>query len=144
MPIERSKIHSTVKIFHPELVNIYDSEIGEGTKIASFVEIGGAKIGSRCKIEAHVFIPRGTVIEDYVFVGPNTTVTNDKYPDLLKQWDDWEVKPVTIKRGAVIGANAVIVAGVTIGEEANIAAGAIVTKDVAPKAKIKGIPARPY
>ncbi|MGB8781329.1 MAG: acyltransferase [Candidatus Bathyarchaeia archaeon] len=144
MPIERCKIHSSVKIHHPELVNIYDSEVGEGTKIASFVEIGGAKIGSHCKIEAHVFIPQGTVIEDYVFVGPNTTVTNDKHPDLLKHWDDWQVKPVTIKRGAVIGANAVIVAGVTIGEEANVAAGAIVTKDVTPKAKIKGIPARPY
>ncbi|MGD0494752.1 MAG: acyltransferase [Candidatus Bathyarchaeia archaeon] len=144
MPIERSKIHQSVRIWHPELVNIYDSEIGEDTRIASFVEIGGAKIGSRCKIEAHVFIPPGTVVEDQVFIGPNSTITNDKHPDLLKSWDGWEIKPVTIKRGAVIGANAVIVAGVTIGEEANIAAGAIVTKDVPPRTKVKGIPARPY
>jgi len=140
MPIERSKVHSTVKIWHPELVNIYDSTIGEGTKIASFVEIGGSKIGRHCKIEAFAFIPPGTVIEDYVFIGPQVSITNDKSPNLLKP--KWMSMPVTIKRGAVIGANSVIIAGVTIGEEALVGAGSVVTKDVPPKAKAYGNPAR--
>jgi acetyltransferase-like isoleucine patch superfamily enzyme len=140
MPIERSKVHSTVKIWHPELVNIYDSTIGEGTKIASFVEIGGSKIGRHCKIEAFAFIPPGTVIEDYVFIGPQVSITNDKSPNLLKP--KWTSMPVTIKRGAVIGANSAIIAGVTIGEEALVGAGSVVTKDVPPKAKAYGNPAR--
>jgi acetyltransferase-like isoleucine patch superfamily enzyme len=144
MPIIRSTLHPTVKIYHKGLVNIFDSTIGEETHVAAFVEIGGAQIGAHCKIEAFVFIPRGTVIEDYVFIGPNTAITNDKRPDVLHRWGDWECRPVTIKRGASIGANCVIIAGVTVGEEAKIAAGAIVSRDVAPKTRIKGIPARPY
>jgi acetyltransferase-like isoleucine patch superfamily enzyme len=140
MPIERSKLHPTVKIWHPELVNIYDSTIDEGTKIASFVEIGGSRIGKFCKVEAHAFIPPGTVIEDYVFIGPQVSITNDKNPNLLKP--KWEPMPVTIKRGAAIGANSAIIAGVTIGEEALIGAGSVVTRDVPPKAKAYGNPAR--
>jgi acetyltransferase-like isoleucine patch superfamily enzyme len=140
MPIERSKLHPTVKIWHPELVNIYDSTVDEGTKIASFVEIGGSKIGKHCKIEAHAFIPLGTIIEDYVFIGPHVSITNDKSPTLLKP--TWTSTPVTIKRGAAIGANCAIIAGVTIGEEALVGAGSVVTKDVPPKAKAYGNPAR--
>jgi len=140
MPVERSKLHPTVKIWHPDLVNIYDSEIGEGTKIASFVEIGGAKVGRFCKIEAHAFISPGTVIEDYVFIGPHASIQNDKYPNLLKP--DWIPRPVTIKRGATIGGAAVILAGVTIGEEALVGAGAVVLKSIPPKAVIYGNPAR--
>jgi acetyltransferase-like isoleucine patch superfamily enzyme len=140
VPIERSKVYSTVKIWHPELVNIYDSVVGEGTKIASFVEIGGAKIGKHCKIEAFAFIPPGTVIEDYVFIGPHVTITNDRKPCLLKP--EWVPMPVVVKRGAVIGANSVIVAGVTIGEEALVGAGSVVTKDVPARAVVYGNPAR--
>jgi len=140
MPVERSKLHPSVKIWHQELVNIYDSEIGEGTKIASFVEIGGAKIGKFCKIECGAFIPPGSIIEDRVFIGPNASLTNDRYPNLLS--DDWQMKPVTIKYGARIGTNSVIVSGVTIGAEALIGAGSVVTEDIPRGAVAFGNPAR--
>jgi acetyltransferase-like isoleucine patch superfamily enzyme len=129
-----------VKIWHPELVNIYDSEIGEGTKIACFVEIGGSKIGKHCKIEAFAFIPPGSIIEDYVFIGPHVNLTNDKYPNLLLS--SWELKSVIIKRGARVGAGAVILPGVVIGEEAMIGAGAVVTKNVLARTTFYGNPAR--
>jgi acetyltransferase-like isoleucine patch superfamily enzyme len=125
-----------VAVWHPELVNIYDSVIGEGTKIACFVEIGGATIGKDCKIEAFAFIPPGTIIEDHVFIGPHVTICNDKYPNLLQK--DWQPKPVVIKRGARVGANATILPGVTIGEEALIGAGAVVTHDVPAKGVVYG------
>ncbi len=126
--IVNSKIHPSVKIWHPELVNIYDSTIGEDTKIASFVEIGGTQIGKHCKIEAFAFLPPGTVIEDYVFICPHVIATNDRYPDLKRS--DWKHEPVTVKRGASIGAGSVLVAGVTVGENALIGAGSIVSRDV--------------
>jgi acetyltransferase-like isoleucine patch superfamily enzyme len=129
-----------VKIWDPTLVNIYDSEIGEGTKIARFVEIGGAKIGRYCKIEAFAFIPPGSIIEDYVFLGPHATICNDKYPNLLLP--SWKVQPVHIKRGARIGAGAVILPGVEVGEEAMVGAGAVVTKNVPAKTVFYGNPAR--
>lgn len=140
MPIERSKLHETVKIWHRELVNIYDSEIGEGTKIASFVEIGGAKIGKFCKIEAHAFIPPGSIIEDYVFIGPHVVLTNDMYPDLLAA-KTWNPQPVIIKRGARIGGHAVILPGVTIGERCLVGAGAVVKYDTEPDTVYVGNPA---
>jgi acetyltransferase-like isoleucine patch superfamily enzyme len=142
MPIERSKIHPTVRIWHSELVNIYDSEIGEGTKIASFVEIGGAKVGRFCKIECGAFIPPGSVIEDYCFIGPHVVLTNDMYPDLLSG-KPWNPQPVIIKRGARIGANAVILPGVTIGEHCLVGAGAVVTHDTEPESIYVGNPAHP-
>ncbi len=126
--IVNSEIHPSVKIWHPELVNIYNSIIGENTKVASFVEIGGARIGKHCKIEAFCFLPPGTVIEDYVFVGPHVVITNDRYPNLKQEI--WKQEPVTIKRGASIGAGSVLVAGVTIGENALIGAGSVVSRDV--------------
>ena len=140
MPIERSKLHPTVKIWHPELVNIYDSEIGKGTKIACFVEIGGSKVGNLCKIECGAFIPPGSVIEDKVFIGPNVSLTNDRYPDLNKS--KWMPEPVTIRCGARIGSNSVIVSGVTIGEGALIGSGSVVTEDVPPRTVAYGNPAR--
>jgi acetyltransferase-like isoleucine patch superfamily enzyme len=126
--IANSKLHPSVKIWHPELVNIYDSTVDEGTKIASFVEIGGAKIGKFCKIEAFAFLPPGTVIEDYVFIGPHVIVTNDRYPDVKQT--DWKSEPVHVKKGASIGAGSVLIAGVTVEENALIGAGSIVTRDV--------------
>lgn len=140
MTIEESDLHPTVKIWHPELVNIYSSRIGAWTKVASFVEIGGSEIGEHCKIEAHAFIAPGTIIEDYVFIGPHASIQNDKYPDLLKP--EWTPNPVRIRKGAVIGGSAVILAGVTIGEKALVGAGSVVTKDVAPGAIVRGNPAR--
>jgi acetyltransferase-like isoleucine patch superfamily enzyme len=128
-PIERSNVHSSVKIWHPELVNIYDSEIGEGTRIASFVEIGGAKIGKNCKIEAYAFIPPGVTIGDNVFIGPHVVFTNDKYP---KATGEWTTSPTTVCNGATIGANSTILSGITIGEKSMIGAGSVVCEDVKP------------
>jgi UDP-2-acetamido-3-amino-2,3-dideoxy-glucuronate N-acetyltransferase len=142
MPIERSKLHPSVKIWHPELVNVYGSEIGEGTKIASFVEIGGAKIGKFCRIECGAFIPLGSVLEDKVFIGPNVSLTNDRYSDLFSSPDKWKPEPVTIKYDARIGSHSVIVSGVTIGEEALIGSGSVVTEDIPPRSIAYGNPAR--
>lgn len=139
MPIERSKIHPSVKIYHEDLVNIYDSEIGEGSKVASFVEVGGSKVGCHCKIEGHAFIPPGSVIEDYVFVGPGVRILNDRYP---KAFGEWKLEGVVVKKNASIGAGTIILPGLTIGEGAMVGAGALVTKDVPPNALVYGIPAK--
>ena len=141
MPIIDSRLHITCKIWHENLVNIYDSTIGEGTKIASFVEIGGSTIGKQCKIEAHTFIPPGTVIGDYVFLGPHTTICNDKYPNVMAKV--WERSPVTIKDRARIGANSVILPGVTIGENATVGAGSVVAENVPDGAIVYGEKAKP-
>jgi UDP-2-acetamido-3-amino-2,3-dideoxy-glucuronate N-acetyltransferase len=130
MPVVNSRIHPTAKIWHEELVNIYDSTIGENTKVASFVEIGDSVIGRNCKIEAFAFIPPGSVIEDNVFIGPNVTLTNDRYPSAKPK--PWSREPVTVKRGASIGANCVVCPGVVIGENALIGAGSVISKDVLP------------
>lgn len=129
MPIERSKIHQSVKIWHPELVNIYDSEIAEGTKIASFVEIGGAKIGKNCKIEAYAFIPPGVTIGDNVFIGPHVVFTNDKYP---KATGEWARSPTIVCDGVSIGANSTVLSGITIGKKSMIGAGSVVCENVKP------------
>lgn len=126
--IVRSNIHPTAKICYPELVNIHDSTIGEGTEIASFVEISIARIGKHCKIEAFSLIPPGTVIEDYVYIGPHATITNDRYPDAKNKTEKKEA--VTVKKGASIGAGSILIAGVTIGENAIIDPGSIISHDV--------------
>jgi len=136
--IEGVKIDKNVKIY--DQVNLYKCEIGEGTKIDAFVYIEeGVKIGRNVKIRPFTFIPTGVVIEDDVFIGPNVTFTNDKRP---KVRGDWELLQTIVKRGAAIGAGAVILPGVTIGEFALVGAGAVVTKDVPPKAIVVGNPAR--
>lgn len=134
--IINSVIHPSVKIWYPELVNIYNSTIGEGTKIASFVEIGGAVIGKYCKIEAFCFLPPGTTVEDYVFLGPHVIVTNDRYPNA--KGETWKAEPVTIKRGASIGAGCVLVAGVVVGENALVGAGSVVSRNVAAGTVVYG------
>jgi len=136
MPVVRSTIGKNVVIWHENLVNIYDSSIGDNTKIASFVEIGGAKIGKNCKIEAYTFIPPGTVIEDNVFIGPHVAFTNDRYPTATPK--GWVCEPVTVKRGASVGACSVVCPGVTVGENALVGAGSIVTRDVAPCQVVHG------
>ena len=140
MPIVNSKIPKSVKIWYPELVNIYGTTIGEDTKIASFVEIGNSIIGSRCKIEAFVFIPPKSVVEDDVFIGPHVSFTNDKYPKASSK--TWKIEPIIIKKGASIGAGAIICPGVTIGEYALVGAGSVVVKDVLPKQIIHGLRAK--
>jgi UDP-2-acetamido-3-amino-2,3-dideoxy-glucuronate N-acetyltransferase len=137
-----------VKIFQPDLVNLYGCTIGDDTKIGAFIEIQkNAVIGARCKISSHTFICEGVTIEDEVFVGHGVVFINDKQPwactdGQLQTESDWRVVPTRVKRGASIGSGAVIMCGVTIGERAMIGAGAVVTKDVPAGAVVAGVPAR--
>jgi len=132
-----------------DFVNIYECEIGDNTKIAAFVEIRrGVKIGKNCKIEPFTFIPEGVIIEDEVFIGPHVTFTNDKYPRAttdtgkLKNDKDWKISKIVVKRRASIGAGAVILPDITIGENALVGAGAVVTKDVPSNKIVLGNPAK--
>ena len=143
------QIGRDVTIPHPELVNLYGCSIGDGCKIASFVEIQrGAILGRNVKVEAFAFIPTGVRIEDGAFIGPHVCFTNDRYPRAVSEngekleSSDWEVVPTLVKRGAAIGANATVVCGVTIGEGAMVGAGSTVTKDVPAAALVVGTPAR--
>ncbi len=123
-----------------DFVNLYGCKIGDGCRIAAYVEIQkGVIIGDRCKIEAYAFIPSGVTIEDEVFVGPHVCFTNDLLP---KAVGEWEITPTLVKKGASIGANATIICGVTIGSNAMVGAGAVVTKDVPDNAVVVGCPAR--
>jgi acetyltransferase-like isoleucine patch superfamily enzyme len=123
-----------------DFTNLYGCKIGQDCKIAAYVEIQrGVTIGDRCKIEAFAFIPSGVKIEDEVFIGPHTVFTNDLHPRAV---GDWKVTPTLVKKGASIGAGAVIVCGVTIGEKAMVGAGAVVTKDVPPGKLVVGNPAK--
>lgn len=124
-----------------DYVNLYGCTIGNQCRIAAFVEIQrGVVIGDRCKVEAFAFIPSGVTIEDEVFIGPRATFTNDLHPHAV---GDWSITPTVVKKGASIGAGAIIVCGVTIGEGAMVGAGAVVTKDVPAGATVIGNPARP-
>ena len=118
-----------VKIPYYDLDSLHAIAIGEGTEIASFVEVGyGSRIGKFCKIESFSFLPPGTIIEDYVYIGPHVTVTSDRNPNA--QSKNLKKEPVTIKKGASIGAGSIILAGVTIGENAIVGAGSIILRDV--------------
>lgn len=136
-----------VQVYH--FANLYGCEIGDYSRIGTFVEIQkGAKIGRRCKISTHTFICEGVTIEDDVFVGHNVTFTNDTFPravtaDGRMQTDlDWDCLPTLVKRGASIGSGATLLAGITIGENSVVGAGAVVTKDVPPNVIVVGNPAR--
>jgi UDP-2-acetamido-3-amino-2,3-dideoxy-glucuronate N-acetyltransferase len=130
-------------------VNLYGCEIGDETKIGTFVEIQkGAKIGARCKISSHSFVCEGVTIEDEVFVGHSVTFINDLFPRAttsaggLQTEADWECRPTVVRKGASIGSGATLLCGVTIGEHAIVGAGSVVTKDVPPYAVVAGNPAR--
>lgn len=150
MPVtDTVKLGQGVRIFQPDLVNLYGCTIGDETKIGAFVEIqGGATIGARCKISSHSFVCEGVTIEDEVFVGHGVMFTNDVYPRAttadgqLASPDDWTCSPTRVCRRAAIGSGATILPNVTIGENAMVAAGAVVTKDVPANAIVAGCPAR--
>ena len=141
------KLGEKVKIY--AFVNLYGCEIGDESKIGTFVEIQkGAKIGRRTKISSHTFICEGVTIEDEVFIGHGVMFTNDKYPratsaeGTLQTEADWVCIPTLVKRRASIGSNATILCGVTIGERAIVGAGSVVTHDVPDDAIVTGVPAR--
>ncbi|MBN1155730.1 N-acetyltransferase [candidate division KSB1 bacterium] len=141
------KLGRGVKIFH--FVNLYGCQIGDNTKIGTFVEIQkNAVIGSNCKVSSHTFICEGVTIEDNVFIGHGVAFINDKYPRAtaedgrLQTEDDWVVQPTLVKQGASIGTGSVILSNVTIGEHAIVGAGSVVTKDVPDRTVVAGNPAR--
>jgi UDP-2-acetamido-3-amino-2,3-dideoxy-glucuronate N-acetyltransferase len=141
------KIGRDVKIHR--FVNLYGCEVGDNTKIGCFVEVQkNARIGRFCKISSHTFICEGVTIEDDVFVGHNVTFINDTYPrstnpgGLLQTEADWAVEPILVKRGASIGSSATILSHVTIGENAIVGAGSVVTRDVSAGTIVAGNPAR--
>ena len=141
------KLGKQVKVYG--FVNLYGCEIGDNTKIGTFVEIQkGATIGRNCKISSHTFICEGVTIEDGVFVGHNVTFINDRYPRAtndsgqLQDEEDWQCEATLVKRGASIGSSATILCGVTIGENAMVGAGSVVTHDVPAGATVVGNPAK--
>jgi acetyltransferase-like isoleucine patch superfamily enzyme len=130
-------------------INLYGCEVGENTKIGAFVEIQrNARIGNNCKISSHTFICEGVTIEDSVFVGHGVTFINDSYPRAttprgeLQTEKDWNVEPTLVKKGASIGSGATVLGNLTIGENALIGAGSVVTRDVPANAVVAGNPAR--
>ena len=140
------KLGENVKIF--DFVNLYECEIGDNSKVGAFVEIQkGAKIGRNVKISSHTFICEGVTIEDEVFIGHNVSFINDKYPRAtvngqLQTEANWQCVPTVVKRGASIGTSTTILCGVTIGENAIVGAGSVVTKDVHANTIVAGAPAR--
>jgi acetyltransferase-like isoleucine patch superfamily enzyme len=141
------KLGRNVRIF--AFVNLYGCEIGDDTRIGTFVEIQkGAKIGDNCKISSHTFICEGVTIESGVFVGHSVTFINDRFPRAtstsgqLQTEADWHCEPTLVKRGASIGSGATLLGGITIGEYAIVGAGSVVTKDVPPNTIVAGNPAR--
>ena len=130
-------------------VNLYGCEIGDQTQVGTFVEIQkGAKIGDHCKISSHTFICEGVTIESGVFIGHSVTFINDKYPRAtnpageLQSEADWNCQSTLIKRGASIGSGTTLLGGITIGENAVIGAGSVLTKDVPANTIVAGNPAK--
>lgn len=130
-------------------VNLYGCEIGDETKIGTFVEIQkGVTIGRRCKIQSHSFICEGVVVEDEVMIGHGVMFINDKIPSAvnsdgrLKSEEDWHCEQTRVCKGASIGSNATILCGVTIGEGALVGAGSVVTKNVPKDTVVAGNPAK--
>ena len=140
MPIKNSKIHTSVKIFKKNLVNIYGAKIGAKTKIGPFVEIqSNSEIGKNCKISSHPFICSGVKIEDNVFIGHNVTFIKDRNPKSttnkgeLKKNDDWILEKTFIEEGVSIGSGSVIMCGIKIGRYATVGAGSLVLRSIPSK-----------
>lgn len=132
-----------------KFINLYGCAIGDETKIGACVEIQkGVKVGRRCKISSHTFICEGVTIEDNVFIGHGVTFTNDVFPRAttadgeLQTEADWTVEPTLVKRGASIGSGVTVLPRLTIGEDAIVGAGSVVTRDVPPRTIVAGNPAR--
>jgi UDP-2-acetamido-3-amino-2,3-dideoxy-glucuronate N-acetyltransferase len=130
-------------------VNLYGCRIGDNCTIGTFVEIQkNVTVGNNCKISSHTFICEGVSIEDNVFVGHNVTFINDLYPRAtnrtgeLQTSKDWTVIPTLVQKGASIGSAATIMGGITVGQNAIVGAGSVVTRDVPANTIVAGNPAR--
>ena len=140
------KLGKNVKL--SKFINLYGCEIGDDTKIGAFVEIQkNAKVGNNCKVSSHTFICEGVTIEDGVFIGHSVTFINDSYPRAtsngrLQTEADWNVETTLVKKGASIGSGTTILSKVTIGENAIIGAGSVVTRDVPANVIVAGNPAK--
>ena len=141
------KLGRNVKIY--DYVNLYGCSVGDNTSIGTFVEIQkNALVGSNCKISSHTFICEGVVIEDNVFIGHNVTFINDLYPRAtnadgeLQGESDWTCIKTVVRKGASIGSSATLLCGITVGENAIVGAGSVVTKDVPANTVVAGNPAR--
>ncbi len=141
------KLGKDVKL--SKFINLYGCSIGDNTKIGAFVEIQkNAFVGSNCKISSHTFICEGVTIEDNVFIGHSVTFINDKQPRAttpdggLQTEADWTVEPTLVKKGASVGSGCTILSNVTIGENAILGAGSVITKDVPPNTIVAGNPAK--
>ena len=141
------KLGANVKL--SQFINLYGCRIGDNTKIGAFVEIQkNASIGNNCKISSHTFICEGVTVEDNVFVGHGVVFINDSYPrataadGALQIESDWKVEPTVVRKGASIGSGATVLSKVTIGENAIVGAGSVVTKDVPSNTIVAGNPAR--
>ena len=141
------KLGKDVKL--SKFINLYGCEVGDETKIGAFVEIQkNASVGKRCKISSHTFICEGVTIEDNVFVGHSVTFINDRHPRAttaqgeLQTEADWKVERTVVKKGASIGSGVTILSGLSVGENAIVGAGSVVTKDVPPNCIVVGNPAK--
>ena len=141
------KLGSGVKL--AKFINLYGCEVGDDTKIGTFVEIQkNARVGRRCKISSHTFICEGVTIEEGVFIGHGVTFINDSYPRAtsadgrLQTEKDWKVESTLVKKGASIGSGSTILSNLTIGENAIVGAGSVVTRDVPANAIVAGNPAK--
>jgi acetyltransferase-like isoleucine patch superfamily enzyme len=144
---EDVKLGANVRL--SKFINLYGCEIGDETKIGAFVEIQkSARVGKRCKISSHTFICEGVTIEDNVFIGHGVTFVNDTYPRAtatgggLQTEEDWKVESTVVKKGASIGSGATILCNISVGENAIVGAGSVVTRDVPANAIVAGSPAR--
>jgi acetyltransferase-like isoleucine patch superfamily enzyme len=149
MPIVDVQLGRGVRVFQPDLVNLYGCTIGDESKVGAFVEIQkGVSIGARCKISSHSFVCEGVTIEDEVFVGHGVIFVNDLEPRAanpdgsLQTEADWALVETRICKGASLGSGVVVMGGVTVGAGALVGAGAVVTRDVRPGDVVAGIPAR--
>jgi len=145
--LNQVSVGENVRIF--DFVNAYGCSIDDNSKVGAFVEIQkGSSIGRSCKISSHTFICEGVHIEDNCFIGHGVMFTNDLFPRATRPdgtpqtEEDWNLVETFVKKGASIGSNATIICGVTIGENALIGAGSVVTKDVAPNTVVAGNPAK--
>jgi acetyltransferase-like isoleucine patch superfamily enzyme len=140
------KLGQNVKL--SKFINLYGCEIGDNTKIGAFVEIQkNASVGRNCKISSHTFVCEGVTIEDEVFIGHGVTFINDSYPrattgGVLQTESDWKLESTLIRKRASIGSGVTILSNVTVGENAIVGAGSMVTKDVPANAVVAGNPAR--